>query len=40
MQIIEYRREQFERVETVYGEDYKPKIKIIKPDDETNWMDI
>ena len=34
-----YRQEQFKKVSTVYSE-YKPKIKIIKPNGETNWMDI
>jgi len=35
----EYRNAQFKRVATLYSE-YPPKIKIIKPDGETNWMDI
>lgn len=35
----EYRRQQFKKVETVYNE-YKTKIKIIKPNGETNWLDI
>lgn len=35
----EYRELQFSRVKTVYSE-FKPKIKIIKPDGETNWLDI
>jgi len=35
----EYRTEQFKRVATKYHE-YKPKIKVIKPDGETNWLDI
>lgn len=35
----EYRKAQFEKVSTVYNE-YKPKIKIIKPNGETNWLDI
>ncbi len=30
---------QFEKVSTPYVE-YKPKIKIIKPNGETNWLDI
>lgn len=34
-----YRKSQFEKVSTVYSE-YKPKIKIIKPNGETNWLDI
>ncbi len=34
-----YRLAQFAKVSTPYCE-YKPKIKIIKPDGETNWMDI
>lgn len=35
----EYRKSQFEKVSTVYGE-YKPMIKIIKPDGETKWLNI
>jgi len=35
----EYRKSQFEKVSTIYNE-YKPKIKIIKPNGETNWLDI
>ena len=35
----EYRKAQFDKVKTEYNE-YKPKIKIIKPDGETNWLDI
>lgn len=34
-----YRLKEFEKVKTPYSE-YKPKIKIIKPNGETNWMDI
>lgn len=34
-----YRADQFENVATLYQE-YAPKIKIIKPDGETKWMDI
>ena len=34
-----YRATQFEKVNTEYRE-YKPKIKIIKPNGETNWIDI
>lgn len=34
-----YRQSQFEKISTVYIE-YLPKIKIIKPDGETNWLDI
>ena len=34
-----YRLEEFKRLSTVYHE-YKPKIKIIKPDGETKWLDI
>jgi hypothetical protein len=34
-----YRKAQFEKVATEYNE-YKPKIKIIKPNGETNWLDI
>ena len=36
---MNYREEQFKKVATVYKE-WKPKIKIIKPDGETNWFDI
>ena len=35
----DYIKAQFEKVSTKYSE-YKPKIKIIKPNAETNWMDI
>jgi len=34
-----YRKRQFEKVATVYSK-YQPKIKIVKPDGETNWFDI
>ena len=34
-----YRVVQLMKVSTEYSE-YKTKIKIIKPDGETNWMDI
>jgi hypothetical protein len=34
-----YIEAQFERVSTEYSE-YKPKLKIIKPNAETNWIDI
>jgi hypothetical protein len=34
-----YREAQFKEVSTEYSE-YKTKIKIIKPDGETNWIDI
>jgi hypothetical protein len=35
----QYRKGQFDKVNTEHSE-YKPKIKIIKPNGETNWMDI
>ena len=35
----DYMKAQFNKVSTKYSE-YKPKIKIIKPDGETNWLDI
>ena len=35
----EYRKAQFARVDTIYHE-YMPKIKVIKPNGETNWLDI
>lgn len=35
----EYRMRQFTRISTVFSE-YQPKIKILKPDGETNWLDI
>ena len=35
----QYRKYEFKQVSTEYNE-YKPKIKIIKPDGETKWMDI
>lgn len=34
-----YRKQQFDKVNTEYSE-YQPKIKIIKPNGETNWLDI
>lgn len=34
-----YRIKEFKKVATVYSE-YKPKIKVIKPNGETNWLDI
>lgn len=39
MNTREYREQQFARVATQYVE-YKTKIKIIKPNGETNWLDI
>ena len=39
METKEYRRKEFEKVNTQYHE-YKPKIKVIKPNGETNWLDI
>lgn len=35
----EYRKAQFLKIETVYSE-FPTKIKIIKPNGETHWMDI
>jgi len=35
----EYRIHEFKKVSTEYGE-YKPMIKIIKPDGETKWINI
>ena len=35
----EYRKKEFEKVGTIYHE-YMPKIKVIKPNGETNWLDI
>ena len=35
----QYRKNQLNRLETEYSE-YPPKIKIIKPNGETNWLDI
>ena len=35
-----YRVIQFDKVSTVYNSDYRPKIKISKPDGETHHMDI
>ena len=34
-----YRKGQFDKVKTSYS-DYKTKVKFIKPNGETNWMDI
>lgn len=39
MNTREYRQVEFKKVSTEYSE-YKPKIKIIKPNGETNWLDI
>ena len=39
MDTQKYRIRELEKVSTVY-EEYKTKIKIIKPNGETNWMDI
>ena len=39
MDTKQYRIREFEKVSTVYSE-YKTKIKIIKPNGETNWLDI
>lgn len=35
----EYREQEFKKIETVYCE-HKPKMKIIKPNGGTNWLDI
>lgn len=35
----DYRISQFNKISTEYC-DFKPKLKIIKPDGETNWLDI
>ena len=37
--IKDYRKRQFEKVGTEYSE-FMPKLKIIKPNGETNWLDI
>ena len=34
-----YRTKEFEKVGTKYSQ-YRPKIKVIKPNGETNWIDI
>jgi hypothetical protein len=34
-----YRIGEFEKISTIYNE-YNPKIKIIKPNGETNWLNI
>ena len=39
MNTKEYRLKEFKKISTQYHE-YKPKIKIIKPNGETNWLDI
>lgn len=39
MNIKEYRLKQFENVNTEYLE-YTPKLKILKPNGQTKWMDI
>lgn len=38
-QTKEYRAGEFAKVGTEYSE-YRPKLKIIKPDGATNWIDI
>lgn len=38
-QTKKYRIKEFSKVSTQYSE-YLPKIKIIKPNGETNWLDI
>ena len=40
MPVNNYRKTQFDKIDTVYGEVYPPKIKIIKPNGETNWLNI
>lgn len=35
----QYRIKQFIKVSTIYNE-YKPVLKIAKPNGETNWLDI
>tara|TARA_Y100001963_G_C6701294_1_gene409627 strand:- start:778 stop:990 length:213 start_codon:yes stop_codon:yes gene_type:complete len=35
----QYRKKEFEKINTVYN-DYKTKLKFIKPNGETNWLDI
>jgi len=37
--VYHYRQKELEKVSTPYSE-YLPKIKIIKPNGETNWLDI
>ncbi len=39
MDIIEYRKTQFEKLKTVYSE-FKTRLKLVKPDGETFWLDI
>jgi len=39
MNTKEYRQVEFKKIDTQYNE-YLPKIKIIKPNGETNWLDI
>jgi len=39
METIEYRLSEFAKVNTKYFE-YMPKIKVIKPNGETKWLDI
>lgn len=34
-----YRAKEFKKVDTIYSE-FRPKLKIIKPNGETNWLDI
>lgn len=39
MNTYEYRQAELNKIGTEYSE-YKPKLKIIKPDGETKWLDI
>ena len=39
MTTSEYRKIEFKKVKTIYTE-YKTKIKLVKPNGETNWLDI
>ena len=38
MKTKEYRKREFEKINTVYN-DYKTKVKFIKPNGETNFLD-
>ena len=35
-----YRKTQLDKVSTEYGDEFPPKIKIIKPNGETKWLNI
>ena len=41
MNTKEYRKKEFEKIKTVYPDfSYKTKVKFIKPNGESSWLDI